>query len=154
MGGVFDKEDNGERQESKNKLDDVDDVDDVETDQMAINANQNPVDMPGFEWTKDKDVTQSLEFEKWYHILSDHTMKSFIIDCSKEEISAIKDACDVHRDEVIDTEQSKLSSKVEQILNLFAVKIQKYIDENHWNEQGIFVRFSQSLVLIIIIIKL
>ena len=143
MGAFFDTEDKNDEQESN------DDVDD-ETKQPQIEVNQNPVDLKGFEWTKDKQITQSLEFEKWYDILSDHTMKSLIIDCSKQEISAIKDACDVHRDEVVkvmDINQSKLTSEVQNILDSFARKIQKYIDENQWNENGIFVRFSQSYIL-------
>eukprot|EP01083_Nonionella_stella_P241757 843955_1 len=136
MGAFWNTESNIQQEDKFGNDHDVDEKDNTH------HKEQRLLDSKEFEWTKDKNVTQGLEFEKWYHILSDYTMKSIIIDCSKEEINAIKDACDVHRDEVIDKDKAKLTPKVQNILDSFAIKIQKYIDDNNWHK-GIFVRFSE-----------
>ena len=95
-----------------------------------------------FEWTKDTKITQRLDFEKWYPIVSDHTMKSEIIDCNEDEISAMLKAYEFNRYSDSSDIYAKLDQNTQKILKDLTAKIDDFISRNNYQESGIFIRFS------------
>eukprot|EP01083_Nonionella_stella_P059363 155298_1 len=52
-------------------------------------TKSNEPDPKLYEWSKDKDVPQNLDFDIWYPLIKNYTMKSTLIECTKEEVEAI-----------------------------------------------------------------
>ena len=114
------------------------------TNKSNENESVEPeIDPSLYEWEKDEDVPQRLDFDLWYPLISDHTPNSILIECTPKEVDAITISCDENRPSVLQSGHSKLTNEHKQTLNELASKIDKFIQDNNYTENGIFVRFSK-----------
>ena len=90
---------------------------------------------------KDKDPTIKtefgLEFEIWYKILKDHTMKTHLVQLTNQQAMAIVALCEHKKDHNRTLEQSQQT-----VINTIIQTIDDLITENNYTENGVFIRFS------------
>eukprot|EP01084_Bolivina_argentea_P124813 221174_1 len=105
-----------------------------ETKQQDTNEQDSSL----WSWEKDEDVPQRLDFDIWYPLISKHTMNSVLIECTKEEVDAITNACDENRSSSIQLScgTSRLTDINKKTLQLLANKIDKFINDNKYSSNG------------------